>query len=142
MVYVPNQEVFQASITNNTASPVRRSSVIVGIDYAADINTAKQIIRDAVLTIEGVEVTQPLEILIRELAPSTVNLEIRFWVNSRRMAFLEATSQVAQVIKESLMNAGIELPTDIYTLEFRNSPPTSRQVQQQAKVVENNGQGE
>ncbi|OKH20752.1 mechanosensitive ion channel family protein [Chroogloeocystis siderophila] len=137
MVYVPNQEVFQASITNNTASPVRRSSVIVGIDYAADINTAKQIIKDAVLMINGVEVSQPLEILVRELAPSTVNIEVRFWVNSRRMAFLEATSQVAQVIKESLMNAGIELPTDIYTLEFRNSLPTSLH-QQQDKVVENN----
>jgi small conductance mechanosensitive channel len=136
MVYVPNQEVFQASITNNTASPVRRSSVIVGIDYAADINTAKQIIKDAVLMINGVEVSQPLEILVRELAPSTVNIEVRFWVNSRRMAFLEATSQVAQVIKESLMNAGIELPTDIYTLEFRNSLPTSLH-QQQDKVVEN-----
>lgn len=135
MVYVPNQEVFQASITNNTASPVRRSSVIVGIDYAADINTAKQIIRDAVLTIKGVEVSQPLEILVRELAASTVNLEIRFWVNSRRMAFLEATSQVAQVIKESLMNAGIELPTDIYAIEFRNLPS-----QQKTALEQQNGQ--
>ncbi|MUL38929.1 mechanosensitive ion channel family protein [Gloeocapsopsis dulcis] len=143
MVYVPNQEVFQASITNNTASSVRRSSVIVGIDYAADINTAKQIIRDAVLTINGVEVSQPLEILIRELAPSTVNIEVRFWVNSRRMAFLEATSQVAQVIKESLMNAGIELPTDIYTLEFRNSLPILHQRQHQNTLTkQHNGQAE
>ncbi|AFZ32399.1 MscS Mechanosensitive ion channel [Gloeocapsa sp. PCC 7428] len=137
MVYVPNQEVFQASITNNTASPVRRSSVIVGIDYAADINTAKQIIRDAVLTINGVEVSQPLEILVRELAPSTVNLEIRFWVNSRRMAFLEATSQVAQAVKESLMNEGIALPTDIYAIEFRNSLP----ILQQTVLEQPNGQG-
>ncbi|MBE9189102.1 mechanosensitive ion channel family protein [Gloeocapsopsis crepidinum LEGE 06123] len=137
MVYVPNQEVFQASITNNTASPVRRSSVMVGIDYAADINTAKQIIRDTISKISGVEVSQPIDILVRELAPSTVNLEIRFWVNSRRMAFLEATSQVAQAIKESLMNAGIALPTDIYAIEFRNSLP----ILQQTVLEQPNRQG-
>lgn len=94
MVYIPNQEVFQASIINNAAGTSRRSSVMVGISYQADITTAKQIITDAVIKVKGVEPI-PLEILVRELAPSTVNVEVRFWVNSRRLAFLEITSQVA-----------------------------------------------
>jgi len=121
MVYIPNQEVFQASIINNTVSGSRRSSVTVGIDYNADITTAKQIIADVVVEVEGVEPSPPLEVLVRELAPSTVNIEVRFWVNSRRMAFLEITSQVAQAIKEALLQAHIELPTDIYTLVIRTS---------------------
>jgi small-conductance mechanosensitive channel len=128
MVYIPNQEVFQASIINNTAATNRRSSVIVGIDYKADITTAKRIIADAVTKVEGVEPSQSIEILVRELAASSVNIEVRFWVNSRRLAFLEITSQAAQVIKESLMQAEIELPTEIYTLEFRNSLPVSKAV--------------
>ncbi|PIG90658.1 mechanosensitive ion channel family protein [Gloeocapsopsis sp. IPPAS B-1203] len=140
-VYIPNQEVFQASITNNTASVVRRSSIIVGIDYAADITTAKQVIKNTIAQIEGVEVSQPIDILVRELAASTVNIEVRFWVNSRRLAFLEATSQVAQAIKESLMNAGIELPTDIYAIEFRNSLPILQQRQQKTALEQQNGQG-
>ena len=70
-----------------------------------------------------------MEILVRELAPSTVNIEVRFWVNSRRLAFLEITSQPAQAIKEALMQAAIELPTEIYTLEFRNSLTGSLAVQ-------------
>lgn len=123
MVYIPNQEVFQASITNNTAATNRRSSVIVGIDYKADISTAKQIITDAVIKVEGVEATEPIEVLVQELAASNVNIEVRFWVNSRRLAFLETTSRATQAIKESLMSAGIELPTEIYTLEFRSLPP-------------------
>jgi hypothetical protein len=32
------------------------------------------------------------------------------------------TSQVSQSIKEALQQANIEMPTDIYTLIFRNSP--------------------
>lgn len=102
---------------------------MVGIDYGADITPAKQIIADAVPKVEGVESSPPMEILVRELAPSTVNIEVRFWVNSRRLAFLEITSQPAQAIKEALMQAAIELPTEIYTLEFRNSLTGSLAVQ-------------
>jgi small conductance mechanosensitive channel len=120
LVYIPNQEVFQSSITNNTASPVRRSSVMVGIDYDADIAQAIQVILANVLLVEGVEANpQPL-VLVRELAASTVNLETRFWVNSRRRSFLEVTSHVLTTIKRSLQAANIDMPTDIYTVMLKN----------------------
>lgn len=120
MVYIPNQEVFQNSITNNTASPVRRSSILVGIDYDADINHAKAVVQAAVERVEGVENSPSPRVLVHELAASTVNLEILFWVNSRRQSFLQVTSDVAQATKESLQTAAIDMPTDIYTLMFRN----------------------
>lgn len=123
VVYIPNQQVFSAAITNNTACNNRRSSIIVGIDYGTDINRAKEIINDAVLSVEGVEARPKPDILIRELAASTVNIEVRFWVNSRRLPFLEITSLVAQVIKEALQQAGIEMPTDIYTVQLRELQP-------------------
>lgn len=121
-VYIPNQEVFQASITNNTAAPRRRSFVMVGIDYDADISEAQQAIYKALEKISEVEKNPVPEILVRELAASTVNLEVRFWVDSRRAGFLATTSKVTHKIKEALEQANIEMPTDIYTLIFRNSP--------------------
>ena len=122
VVYIPNQEVFQASITNNTASPRRRSSVIVGIDYSEDISRARTVILEQLSQLETVEKDPPPELLVQELAASTVNLEIRFWVDSRRSSFLSTTSQVAQTIKETLEHDDIDMPTDIYTLVFRNQP--------------------
>jgi small-conductance mechanosensitive channel len=122
-VYIPNQEVFQSSITNNTASPVRRSSVMVGIDYEADVEKAKAEIRDAISKIEGIEQDPAPLVLVQELAASTVNLEILFWVNSRRKSFLSATSDVRRAVKERLEQVGIEMPTDIYTLNFRDRSP-------------------
>lgn len=119
-VYIPNQEVFQASITNNTASPLRRSSITVGVDYDADLPEAKQVIRQAVQTVKGVSLDQPVDVLVQELAASTVNLEARFWVDSRRRAFLDTTSDVTQAIKSALQRAEVEMPTEIYTLQFRN----------------------
>ena len=121
LVYIPNQEVFQASITNNTASPVRRSSIMVGIDYDADIPQAMQVIADQVAQVEGVEAEPAPLVLVRELGASTVNLETRFWVNSRRQSFLQVTSEVLSSIKQSLQEAQIEMPTDIYTVMFKDS---------------------
>lgn len=122
MVYLPNQEVFQASITNNTASQYLRSSVVVGIDYDADIAEARQVIVDAVLALDAVQEDPAPEVLVQELAASTVNLQIRFWVNSHRAGFLETTSTAAQAIKEALQAQKIEMPTEIYTLLLKDVP--------------------
>lgn len=118
VVYIPNQEVFSAIIINNTATTIRRNSIIFGIDYNADINKVKQIINDAVVGVPGIETEPKPDILVRELAASTVNIEVRCWVNSRRLPFLETTSLMAQAIKEALEQAEINMPTDIYTLKF------------------------
>ncbi|MEL7069408.1 MAG: mechanosensitive ion channel family protein [Cyanobacteria bacterium J06581_3] len=122
MVYIPNQEVFQASITNNTASDYLRSSVIVGIDYEANIAEARQVIVKAVSSLEIVQLDPPPEVLVQELAASTVNLEVRFWVDSHRAGFLGTTSQVSQQVKEALQTHDIEMPTEIYTLLLKDVP--------------------
>ncbi|MEO1132931.1 MAG: mechanosensitive ion channel family protein [Cyanobacteria bacterium J06639_1] len=123
-VYIPNQEVFQASIINNTAAASIRSSVVVGIDYDAEIGSAIATIVQALATIPAIQQRDPAppKVLVRELAASTVNLEVRFWVDSRRAEFLDTTSQAARAIKEALQQARIDMPTEIYTLVFRNSP--------------------
>ena len=122
VVYIPNQEVFQASIINNTASPRRRSSVLVGIDYGADISEAIAVIDRVLADIIEVESDPRPDVLVDELAASTVNLEVRFWVDSRRSGFLATTSKVAQAVKEALETAEIEMPTDIYTLIVKEIP--------------------
>ena len=127
VVYIPNQEVFSAIIINNTASNIRRNSITFGIDYKADITKAKRVINDAVLSLPEIEKEPKPDILVRQLAPSTVNIEVRCWVNSRRLPFLEATSLMAQAIKEALEEAEINMPTDIYTLKFNDILTISQQ---------------
>jgi small conductance mechanosensitive channel len=73
---------------------------MVGVASDADITTVKQILHDPVLGVTGVETEPKPDILVRELGASSVNIEVRFWVNSRRLPFLEMTSLVAQALKE------------------------------------------
>jgi small conductance mechanosensitive channel len=128
LVYIPNQQVFQSSVVNNTDSPVRRSSLMLGIAYEADIDRARQVIIETVRRVEGIEAEPEPLVLVQKLAASTVQLEVWFWVNSRRQSFLQVTSTAAQAIKEQLQAADIEMPTEIFTLTFRNgqipSPPS------------------
>lgn len=105
LVFIPNQEVFQSSITNNTASPVRLSSVTVGIDHKADLPDLFHRIQQQMRQVEGVEREPEPIVLVRELTPTTVNLEAQFWVNSRKQSFLQVTSQVLAAIKRTLQSA-------------------------------------
>ncbi|MBE9222924.1 mechanosensitive ion channel [Cyanobacterium stanieri LEGE 03274] len=120
LVYIPNQQVFQSSIVNITASPFRRSSIVFGVDDSGDLNLVKQIIRETVVNIVGVESERKIMILVKELIPSTVNIEVLFWVNSRRQSFLQVTSDVCQGIKEALEKANIETPTNSYVITVDN----------------------
>ncbi len=127
MIYIPNQEVFSASITNNTASKYLRSSVFVGIDYDANIVDAREVIIKAISALDRVQPDPVAEVLVSELAASTVNLEVRFWVDSHRAGFLETTSIVAQSVKEALQEYDIEMPTEIYTLLLKDVPDALKQ---------------
>ncbi len=128
MIYIPNQEVFQASITNNTAAKYLRSSVTVGIDYDADIVKARRVIVEAIASLKDVQPDPIPEVLVRELAASTVNLEVRFWVDSHRAGFLNTTSVVTQRVKEALQSQNIEMPTEIYTLLLKDVPEALKQA--------------
>ncbi|MBD1874166.1 mechanosensitive ion channel family protein [Nodosilinea sp. FACHB-131] len=125
LVYIPNQEVFQSSITNNTASPVRLSSVTVGIDHNADLPDLFNRIQQQMKQIEGVELDPEPIVLVRELTPSTVNLEAQFWVNSRKQSFLQVTSQVLAAIKLTLQDAQFaetNAPEDMAIEPLSNEP--------------------
>ncbi len=119
LVYIPNQVVVQSSIINNTASPMRRSDVIVGVDYDSDLNQVKNLIKEALIPLEGIQLEPAPMVLVHELAASTINLKVRFWVDSRQQSFLQVTSTVTQAVKEKLASAQIEMPTEIYTIMLR-----------------------
>ncbi|MBW4619353.1 MAG: mechanosensitive ion channel family protein [Cyanosarcina radialis HA8281-LM2] len=124
-VYIPNQQVFNTSIINNTIATVRRSSILLEIGYEADIRNVQKLLRAAVLQTEGVESEPPPDILVRELGINGVKIEVRDWVNSRRLSFLESTSRVAIAIKEALQAAGIEMPDETYIVKLENQLATA-----------------
>ncbi len=110
VVLVPNAEIFTSRLTNNTASPLRRGSVVVRLSYDADLRRAAQVMLDAARASAGVLEEPPPSILLSELEPTVVAVEVRFWTDSRRSDFLAARSRVSEAVVGQLRDAGIPLP--------------------------------
>ena len=73
--------------------------VIVGVDYGADLERARQVILTALTPLDGLDAEPAPLVLVHELAASSVNLKVRFWVNSRQRSYLDVTSAATQAIK-------------------------------------------
>ena len=116
LVIIPNGDVFTSTVTSNTASPHRRREFIVGIGYADNIKKAQEVALQTVRRVEGVAHDPAPDVLVDELAASTVNLNIRFFTNSQRADYLRVGSECMRQVKEAFDNAKISMPTDIQTI--------------------------
>lgn len=110
VVLVPNAEVFTSRVTNNTAAPVRRGSVAAFLGYGSDVEQAVNVVRRATETTAGVLVEPAVGVLVCDLGPEAVMIEVLYWTDSRRADFLATESAVRQSIVDALRAAGIGLP--------------------------------
>ena len=107
---IPNADVFTNAVTVNTAFPLRRSEVMVGIGYSDQIAVARKAILAVLAELEGIEPDPAPEALAWELAGSSVNLKVRWWTDSRRTSVVHAQARVVEAIKGVLDREGIDMP--------------------------------
>lgn len=116
-VEVPNRAVLANNITVFTEHPTRRFDVAVGISYDDDIEGAIETARQAAQTVEDVLQDPPVEVFASELAGSSVDLTVRFWVQrSPRATMLKTKGEVTSAVKEALDEAGYDIPFPIRTI--------------------------
>jgi small conductance mechanosensitive channel len=121
LVLVPNAELFTSRVTNNTATPIRRTSVEVPVAYGTDLARAE---RAMLLASEGVsEVLADPEpsVRVRVLGTTDMVLELRFWTDSRRADLLATTSVIRRRVVEAFSDAGLPLPEpDLRRVEMQS----------------------
>lgn len=121
-VYIPNSDVLTEPVTNFTEDGFFRWDFIVGIAYEDDIAGAKDIILKVLKgQPEVIEDDEHQNFVIEEeLATSTVNLKVFFWVDTkdfRRMALI-GKGNVIRAVKEELEKGGYYLPADIQEIKL------------------------
>lgn len=121
-VFIPNNTIVKQELINYTKDGFIRLSFIVGIDYEDDVNTAIEIIKQATLDHKQVLQSQghkPM-VIIKDLGVSTVNLEVRFWVETfdYKDGTGEIRSQVITSVLKHLTASGVGLPADIVELKY------------------------
>jgi small-conductance mechanosensitive channel len=110
LVLVPNAEVFTSRVTNNTASPLRRASVSVFLDYHQEHERALAVIRETVARVPGVSPDPAASVRLRDMTPQHLHIEARIWTGSTRPEFVRTMSAVRVEILNALAREGIGLP--------------------------------
>lgn len=107
-IIVPNSAITGATITNFSAYNTRRIDLLIGVHYDDDLKLARD-------TIEGVLRQHPKvlsdpapQILVMDLADSSVNIAARPWVASDD--YWVVRSELLEQIKVSLEAAGCSIP--------------------------------
>jgi MscS family membrane protein len=110
MVIVPNSVIAKSLIVNHSyPDSLYRIQNHVGVAYGTDIEKAREVIIEAVKTVEGVMLDKPVEALFLEFGDSSLKFRIRWWLDSyvdtRRMF-----DSVNTAVYKALNEAGIEIP--------------------------------
>lgn len=116
-VYIPNSDIVKKPVYNYTEDGFYRSDFVVGIDYDDDIDTAKKVIIDAVISTKGVINTDEHQcfVTVDSLGVSTVNLKVIFWTKTKeyKRGTLEIKSDVIKSVKNVIIKNGLNMPADI-----------------------------
>jgi small-conductance mechanosensitive channel len=121
-IYIPNSDVLTKPVENYTADGFFRVDFVVGISYEDDIEDAKRLIQKILDSNEEIVHNDSHEnfVIENELAASTVNLKVLFWVHTvdYRQASRVLRGRVIQEVKVALTEAGFNLPADIRELKL------------------------
>ena len=117
---IPNADVYSNAVTVNTARPTRRSQYDVGIGYGDSIAAAREAILEALSTVPGIEADPAPEVLVWDLAGSSVNLRVRWWTNSKRTSVVHIQAAVLEAIKTALDAAGVDMPFPTQVVLFHD----------------------
>jgi small-conductance mechanosensitive channel len=120
-VVIPNGALFTGSVIVNTAFDKRRIEYDIGVGYGDDIGRAKALILEALAGMEGVLSEPAPDILLVNLAPSSVKLRARWWIMPpRRADALDMRNEVLTAIKTTLAANGIDLPFPTQQILFHD----------------------
>ncbi len=121
-VYIPNSDVLTEPVTNFTEDGFFRWDFVVGIAYEDNIEGAKKTVMEALRREPNVIEDDIHEnfVIAEELATSTVNLKVFFWVDTMdfRRAALITKGNVVRNVKEALEEAGYSMPADIQEIKL------------------------
>ena len=122
-VYIPNSQLIKAPLFNYTIDGYLRYEIAIGLDYSSDIKKIKELIISALLNIpEVLQGDKKPVVVIDELAVSTVNVKVLYWIDTFKSKSRAFHLQVKTKVMETLLNEfnanNIYLPADI--IEVKN----------------------
>lgn len=108
LVTVPNGTLANSVVVNVGKENTRRIDIPVSIAYSADIKKAKEVLNAIINENSYVIKNKSNMVVVTELAESSVNLEMRVWVQTAD--YWNAKFALLELIKSGLDENGVEIP--------------------------------
>ncbi len=107
-IAAPNSVLFGAPIKPYSRNPRRRADITVGIAYGDSLSQGMQVLLKLMQEHPLILQDPAPEVLVSELADSSVNLTLRFWTENKD--YWEAYWSVKAQLKDALEGAGLNIP--------------------------------
>lgn len=114
-IIIPNSSVMSGTIVNITAHDTRRVDMSVGVSYSDDLDKVQDIILDVLNADERVLKDPAPQVVVSELAGSSVNFNVRPWC--KKEDYWGIFFDFQKTIKQRLDKEGISIPfpqQDVY----------------------------
>ncbi|MBP2847693.1 small-conductance mechanosensitive channel MscS [Dickeya oryzae] len=82
VIVVPNGKIIAGNIINSSREPNRRTEIIVGVAYDADIDVVKNVLGAIVAADNRILHDNGVTIRLNELGPSSLNFVVRVWTSN------------------------------------------------------------
>lgn len=121
-VFIPNKSVLQNPLENYTLTKWRRVDIQCGVSYTDDLELVQQIAENTINEHIDIDHKQPIEFIYTEFGDSSINFELRFWLDlSEEKNYLITKSKAIIALKKSFDQEGITIPYPIRTLDLPQS---------------------
>ena len=124
---VPNSQLASASIQNYSRLPTRRLNLVVGISYTDDIDKAMRVLNEILQNDERILDDPAHQVMVKELADSSVNMNLRCWTN--RENYWSLRFDLTKQAKQQLDEHGITIPfpqRDVHFYRKERQPETMK----------------
>ncbi|MCB0668622.1 MAG: mechanosensitive ion channel [Saprospiraceae bacterium] len=108
IIIIPNGSITSDPIENLSANPVRKVPMTFGVGYGADIDHVREVIQRVAGECPQIDHDQPVDILVSELADSSVNFAVRPWCKTED--YWVVYFYMHEHLKKAFDKEGINIP--------------------------------
>lgn len=120
-IMAPNSQIWNTTITNFSRNSTRRIDIVVGVAYDDDLDVAQKALQDLMDGEALVLKTPAPETMIKSLGDSSVNINMRCWVNTAD--YWAAFFSLNKGAKAAVEDAGCSIPfpqRDVHLFEDKD----------------------
>lgn len=122
-IQIANAKVYKSTIKNFTANPNVRQDFLIGIGYDAGVTHAQEVVM-GVLNGHSAVLQDPRPmVLVEQLASSTINLRVYFWVNGAQHSKAKVRSALMRMALRALEEENVSMPDDAREIIFPAGVP-------------------